>query len=267
MGNIFKSAMFKLVRDKTFIITLIIGVIVAVLISAIIGSAYKTYGIGLDLLQMQASPVNNFGISVPINLISLIVLEFTYGTIRNKIIAGYKKSTVYGGLFLVGLVFSLSLMIVYIGLSVFIGSAICGFDKAFANVDGANVVKFLLMAICSYVFVTSLALFYATLVRSIGPAITLTVLTLMACLIVPIIVLSLSATKGVDEYIKSATVLSYLDPVFYLALGSRLSMPILIEDVYYTTGSKFLIGVFSPLVYAALFYFLGVFIFSKRDLK
>lgn len=265
MGNIFKSAMFKLVRDKTFIITLIIGVIVAALISIIIGSAYKTEGVGFDLLQMQASPVNNFGIAVPINLISLIVLEFTYGTIRNKVIAGYKKSIVYCGLFLVGLVFSLSLMLVYISLSVFIGSAICGFDKAFANIDGANVVKFLLMAICSYVFVTSLALFYATLVRSIGPAITLTVLTLMACLIIPIIVLALSKSEG--EYIQSATVLSYLDPVFYLAMGSRLSMPLLSDAVLYTTGSKFLIGVFSPLIYAALFYFAGVFIFSKRDLK
>ena len=41
---------------------------------------------GQSMLVFSMSPAQNFGIAIPINLAVFIVLEFTQGTIRNKVI-------------------------------------------------------------------------------------------------------------------------------------------------------------------------------------
>ena len=100
MIKLMRSSLYKLFRDKTFHIILIIGVVVSVfmpLLYLIIDSQTGNIGStcnGYNLIIQSASPVQNFGIAIPINLITFIIGEFNYGTIRNKIIAGNKKSSI-----------------------------------------------------------------------------------------------------------------------------------------------------------------------------
>ena len=109
MGNLFKAFLFKLRKDLTFRITLFIGLGLAVLMTLIyLGidlvvkaleedpSSYKfVFCTGQNLFINSLSPAQNFGIAIPINLITFTVLEFTQGTIRNKIIAGNSKTNIY----------------------------------------------------------------------------------------------------------------------------------------------------------------------------
>ena len=104
MWNLFKAFIFKLRKDLTFRITLIVGAGVAILLTVIylfidlaaknlVGEAgYKfLFATGQNLFINSFSPAQNFGIAIPVNLITFTVLEFTQGTIRNKIIAGNSK--------------------------------------------------------------------------------------------------------------------------------------------------------------------------------
>lgn len=116
MINIIRASIFKLFKDWTFRITLFVGLGLAALLIGIQAGIGQLNG--QSMLLAAASPSSNFGLTVPINLVVFTVSEFTFGTIRNKIIAGHSKFKIYTGLFLTGLVFTFSLMLVYLGVIV-----------------------------------------------------------------------------------------------------------------------------------------------------
>ena len=94
MGRLMKAFLFKLSRDVTFRVTLIIGTAMAFGITLIYFGLQSLLVQELDfqnvklltghsMLISSMSPVDNFGIVLPINLIIFTCLEFTQGTIRN----------------------------------------------------------------------------------------------------------------------------------------------------------------------------------------
>ena len=115
MKNIFKAFLFKLKKDLSFRIIGIIGLALAVLLPTILflidlgisqlnddGKITHMLCTGQSLLVSSWSPTQNFGLAIPITLITLTVLEFTNGTIRNKVISGYSKTKIYLGLYFTG---------------------------------------------------------------------------------------------------------------------------------------------------------------------
>ena len=141
MGRLLKAFFFKLSRDLTFRITLIIGAVMAVAISLLYFGMQKflldelgggVEGVKLVCGQMMfttsMSPVQNYGLVIPINLIIFTCLEFSQGTIRNKIIAGNSKFKIYASLYVTGLVFALSLLSVYILICTGFGAIFGGFN-------------------------------------------------------------------------------------------------------------------------------------------
>ena len=135
MGNLFRAFFFKLRRDLTFRITLIVGAGLAILMMVLfliidnfLGDFDARVCSGQTLFLVSFTPTSNFGLAIPINLITFTVLEFTNGIIRNKIVAGNSKFKIYLGLFLSGLVFALSLLFVYVGLCTLLGTICGGFD-------------------------------------------------------------------------------------------------------------------------------------------
>ena len=128
MKELFLSYLYKLRHDITFRITLIIGGGMAILMTliylglgALLGSE-KPLISGEMMLLSSLSPTQNFGLAVPINLITFTVLEFNQGSIRNKIIAGHSKAKIYTSLFLNGLIFTIALVGAYVLLSWGLGS-------------------------------------------------------------------------------------------------------------------------------------------------
>ena len=167
MFNIIKASLFKLFRDRTFHVTAIIGIVLAGLIigiNALIGNLK-----GENMFLTVATPGSNFGLTIPINLIVFTVGEFTYGTIRNKIIAGLSKTKIYFGLFVTGLVFTFLLIGIYSALVIGISSAVGGF-----NIEAIGGVQFVLSyiayTVCTYIFITAISVFFAALIRGIGGA-------------------------------------------------------------------------------------------------
>lgn len=263
MKNIIKASIFKLFKDKTFRVTLIVGAVLAVLLSLLYmginkASSSSQIGTGGYMFITSFTPVTNFGIAIPINLIIMIVGEFTYGTIRNKVIVGYRKSYIYFALFLIGLIFTFFLLLAYVGLAVLFGSILNG---GWGNIiTGPEIGKYLAIGLSGYVFITSVSLFFSSLCRHQGAAIGLTILILIICMIAALV--SVATCSNLNDLMAAY----WINPLFAEAMtsiGGNIphAMDDLLKDQYMAPG------ILSPLIYAVVFYTAGTIIFMKKDLK
>lgn len=189
MSRLFKAFFYKISKDITFRITLIIGAGIAVfmillylLLDLFMDSEGMKMLTGQSMLTTSFSPAQNFGISIPINVVSFVVLEFTQGTIRNKIIAGHSKFKIYASLYLSGLMLAFSLLLIYVGTCTLFGTIIGGFDLNTATMIGMGmgakatpefIIKYVVLALLAYTSIVSYAVFIATSFRSMGPSIPL----------------------------------------------------------------------------------------------
>lgn len=279
MARLFTAFLFKLRKDVTFKVTLIVGAGVAVfmcllyfLIDQYAGAGFKSFT-GQTMLINSLSPVQNFGFAIPVNLISFICLEFTQGTIRNKIIAGNSKFKIYASLFLSGLVFAFALIIAYAGICTGIGAIFGGFDltkPALVNlgfpaiIDVKFILETLLIYALIYVFVTSFAVFVGTTFRVVGPSIPVVVVTLMLAFFGAYIV-----TSAVSDGDTILTILKFADPLY---APSGATMEFADPENFIATGAYYdnltLIGaIVSTSVYSIGFFAAGAIEFVKRDVK
>lgn len=282
MAKLFNAFFFKLRKDLSFRITLFIGIGLAILLSLILlgvelivngslGSSERLLT-GETMLTNSLSPVANFGIAIPVNLITFTVLEFSQGTIRNKIIAGYSKFKIYVSLYLFGLIFSLALLSIYVGLCTAIGSIYGGFNpygNGFTSIGSFTPTylwRLVLTTFISYLFIVSFTVFFSTLFRQIGGAIPVVIVVLFFFYFVALIASSLTLGAEPDNQFKTVIdILKFVDPLFApcasVAEFNGESITLVIDDLS-------LIGnIVSNLVYASIFFILGVFIFKKRDVK
>lgn len=266
MKNIIKASLFKLFKDLTFRVTLIVGLALAVLLSLLYmvinlnTSGPSVIGNGGYMLLTSFTPSQNFGLAIPINLIILIVGEFTYGTIRNKVIVGYRKSYIYFSLFLIGLIFTFFLLTAYTALSVALG---CLLNGGWGNlILGADIGKYILVSFCGYIFVCSLSIMLGTAIRNQGAAIGLTVLILVVCMIATLTVLS--SNNGNMNAVKAAFWLIPLFSESMTTIGGVIAPNIVTEVL---SGELLAASIVSPLIYGAICYLIGNFAFNHSDLK
>ena len=299
-----RAFFYRISKDITFRITLIVGAGMAVFMTLLYLILQNAVGDGMKMLSGQGmlissfSPAQNFGIAIPINLISFIYLEFSQGSIRNKIIAGHSKSKIYASLFLSGLVFAFSLLIVYVGLCTALGSIFGGFDPNGMAVGGttslgmivspAYLWKFVILAFLSYLTIVSFTVFIATVFRSMGPSIPVVMLVVMGAYLIPMILgaissgltMSAQATyveqyhqtptmeelRSYDETVKTfmdiTNVLKVVDPFYGIAATETTMEGVAVIDNLTLFG-----GIASNIVYSTLFFLAGMNIFRKRDVK
>ena len=290
MGRLFKAFFFKLSRDLTFRIVLIIGAGIAFFMTALYlmidlgieglsGAENIKFLTGPNMLLTSLNPTDNFGLAIPICLITFTCLEFTQGTIRNKIIAGHSKFQIYTSLVLSGLVLTFALLIVYTGLCTLIGIIFGGFSLdnpiliitlsiAGAHAEPLYIVQMLITAIVVYVAIVSYTVFFAALFRNIGPCIPVVIIVLIMLSLVGTIASTFSILLDDDTLLN---ILKIVDPLYVISGGgTEISYVIKndnpVEYVSLETGA-FIATIINNLVYAGAFYAGGALIFMKRDVK
>lgn len=278
MLNIVRASLFKLFRDWTFRITLIIGASLAVFMSLIYylidanlsdlsDSAVHVFATGQNMLFTSLQPTQNYGIAVPVNLVIFTIGEYTCGTIRNKIIAGNKKSNIYFGLIFTGLIFTISLMLVYCLVSFGFGSIFGGFNPqgsfAYGTMGKDFLIKMILISVVIYIFITVFSIFIATLIRNIGGAISIVIVSIMFLYVASVISYSAAVAKAVassSSVVKDYSM--YFNPFFIFG-----SLSVGNETTKVISDDAFIASLLCPSVYSAIFLLLGVKILAIRDIK
>ena len=285
MINLFRAFFFKLARDITFRVTLFIGLGMAffmmflyMLIDGFSGA--HVLCTGNNMFVSSFNPSQNFGLAIPINLVSFTVLEFTHGIIRNKIVAGNSKFKIYLSLFLTGLIFSLTLLFAYVGLSTLLGTIIGGFNangRAMLGViasDWSTVMspdfiwRYVVANILVYITVTSFAIFVSTLFRNVGPCIPLCIIVAMLLgAFFPMI------SQIPDVARKLGDSVLFLNPFQVIGNPERIVEEIQTPEIYYWKSTfmmsdyHLLATTICNLGWSAIFTALGTLIFVKRDVK
>ena len=272
MGNLFKAFLFKLRHDLTFKITLIIAVAVAFFMTflyVILGNILEQKMVSGEMMLVSSlSPAQNFGLAIPINLVTFTVLEFTQGSIRNKIIAGHSKAKIYLSLALNGLMFSFSLITVYVLLCFGLGCIFGGFNPIGATLilkmTTANYIpRMLISAIFCYLSITLFAIFFSTLFRSIGPSIPVIILVIVFAYIISTLIAQIPTNDTVIWTVR------IFDPFYALSSNEMTPVQVGSESVLAATvtDESFFSSIISNVVYSSIFFILGIVIFKNRDIK
>ena len=269
MGRLLKAFFFKLKRDLAFKITLIIGASMAVLTVVIFALMADGKALtGPNMLFTSLSPIQNYGIALPINLISFICLEFSQGSIRNKIIAGNSKLKIYISLCVSGIVYVFALLLVYAGICTILGTIFGGFDLSkqvilvtslipgFGNIDGAFLFKYIVIMLLIYLMLCMFATFVATSLRTIGPSIPIVVTVILFGFLGVTVVVS---TNPDNEIL--IALFRYLVPFYGIISPTLESTNLVISDI------DFIGTVICNLVWSILFFVFGCLEFKKRDVK
>lgn len=276
MRDLFRAFFYKIRKDLTFRITLIVGAGLAILMTLLYLLIDSGLGIGGHLLctgnnlfLVSFNPAQNFGIAIPINLITFTVLEFTHGIIRNKIVAGNSKVKIYISLFLTGLVYTLSLLFTYVGLCTLLGTIIGKFDPngfAMVGMSGYGIItpdfiwRFFVSAILVYITITAATIFISTLLRNIGPSIPIAIVVpILLCTIVPVIyqIPEVAEALGDLPYFLNPFQNLSASEAFHSSAGYNL----------YISDKAMWGALVSNLLWSAIFVGFGTLIFVKRDVK
>ena len=283
MVNLFRAFFFKLRKDLTFRITLIVGGGVAILMMLLYmlidGSGDHVYCTGNNLFVTSFNTAQNFGLAIPINLITFVVTEFSFGIIRNKIVAGNSKIKIYLSLFLTGLIFSLSLLFAYVGLSTLLGTIVGGFDPNGIGLLGLassyyNVTlnpeflwKFVIANILVYISFTAFIVFISTLLRNVGPSIPITILVpILLCTVFPLISTIPDVAEALGDiplWLNPFQVIGNPIKTGYEMVGGNEQF----FSKYIITDTELIATSVCNIMWTVLFVGFGAFIFVKRDVK
>ncbi len=270
MLNIFKSALYKMFRDKTFHVVCIIGLVLVAFMTFLgyiidqstDGFKYLT---GQNMLVTSMSPVQNFGLALPINLISLTIGEYTFGTFRNKIIAGYRKSYVYFTMILIGSIFTIGLITIYVCLSTLMGVIFGGFDLSipattFGILSGQFIGQYILYSVLTYLAIASFSIFISTNIRNHGGSVSIVVVSVMILYLTSLFV-RLSSVGHFDDF----NFYQWINPLYCYGATSVDT----IANGGHATFNKTLSisSVVAPMLWIVVFNVLGTICFIKRDIK
>ena len=304
MGNIFKAFLFKLKKDLSFRIIGIIGLALAVILPTILflidlgisqingdGKIIHMLCTGQSLLVSSWSPTQNFGLAIPITLITLTVLEFTNGTIRNKVISGYSKTKIYLGLYFTGLLYTLAFISLYVLVCFGLGCAFGGFNPkgelfSISSLAGGSITpdflwKVIVLALLAYTVIATVTIFFSTLFRNIGPSIPVVIILIVLCAgmasISQVLALFGSDSENADSMAKLLSgigkFLQAINPVHSVVVfDTKSTTEVINEELNYTTTigiswSSFWTEVVNNLIYIGAFFTGGLLLFRKRDIK
>lgn len=266
MNNLIKNEIFKMKKDKSLKIGLIVTValtVLTVLSNLLVNNMLK----GTELPDMEMlgdlfftskysistffSITNNFSFILPVFIAIFICKDFSYGTIRNKVIAGYSKTKIYLSTlissYLVGGVLILINLIVTIILSMLLLEG---------DVEIVWLLKICALGILMYVEVLSMITFIAMCTKSQA----LTIVLSMVIMFLGVILVSVLELYDSTKWIGDLTFLKHSN--ILTAQGSEE-----IDSVYLLTTTRTIKVLLSSIGWIGLFGLLGIYGFNKKDIK
>lgn len=144
MIRLLRSMLYRMIKDKIIIVSLIVSLAMSLLL-IFVGLIFEhllndqslttlglvPYNSGEGLFLASLTLTNNYGLAIPIFASILICRDFSYGTIRNKIIAGYKRSDIYISSLLANIIFSVASLTIVVLFTTLCGTIIFGFGREF----------------------------------------------------------------------------------------------------------------------------------------
>lgn len=268
MINLLKADFFRLLKHKITLVSLIIALALP-LIMAGLYAALKAFLIdiggeesadvfniamnGGTLMLSTFSLTNNLGLVLPVFLVIGIMSDISSGTIRNKIILGYKRYQIFASHFITAFIYALAIMVVYAAFSALWGIIFLGAPELTSE-GQLSYLYYYVLGLLGLAIVAALAscLSLSTL-NSAGSIIITLAITIVVGFLASILMTFLNG-PDIADYVKH--IIRFI-PSY---VNSYASM----DNI---TTIMFLEGLGGIAIFTAIPYALGTYLFSKRDLK
>ncbi|MBQ7906512.1 MAG: ABC transporter permease subunit [Clostridia bacterium] len=271
MLSLLKTDLRRTFRDKLFLIVCIIGAVFAIIMPLLYVLIFTGLGemelgefrMALDAKTMffsAFSPGGDFGLIVPILIAIIICKDFSYGTVRNKIIAGKSRSAIFMSLFTTSTIAMCTVILAQALLTLLISLIFFDYQQGgFTAGDFGYLLLSVLFSLLVYVFISALVSFLAVFMKNTGLAVVMYVAVSFLFTIVGSIIMIAGLTVD-PENTTAVTILEFLNNTNIFTSGLiGTGTTYTFEDVMYilmpTIGGT------------AVFLALGLLVFNKKDLK
>ena len=270
MKNLLSADFLRIFKDKIFKITLIVIIIFGIVTSLFnFGLVYligflsspeeaeylREYYNGYQLFIGAFNPTSSIAMVISIMSIIMVCKEFSFGTIRNKLIAGHSRLKVFLSSYITQIIFGIMMITIYSIICLLLGTLLLGFYEEF---DGKMFLKLLIIyfqSISIFIFFDSICIFICHLCKSVGFSIVIYVAFIFGYDIANTIVEAVMTVYLSDNKV-FLEIFSY-SPLDLYKNRSEYAFNILENIKLFLTC-----GVFS-----SIFGLLGCVTFNKRDVK
>ncbi len=273
MKRLLKADFYHLRKSRLTLIALILAVafpLLTVLLFSGIRAIGELDGNEAGDLLLNANYVigsvfsftNNLGLVIPVFAGIIVCLDYSNGTLRNKVIAGNRRSSVYLSHLIVSMLFCVGVIVLYAILTVALALIFFPFHWDPSLNLGTEVLYFVLYGIMSFAFIATVSTMLALIFRSIAPTIIVTILFSMVLLIFNSVIMLI-------DY-EPIRYIVYLIPTFganFFNLNDFNILGILSQTTDASRGVIFAEGMLSYLFFGTIHTLIGLLVFRKRDLR
>ncbi len=250
MSTLLKADCYKMFRQRSFYICLIVCVILAVI------QVFSVDYSSTILLSMSAADPSMAEIAAPYTTLSasaqlkgtfslngilfaaifiplFVSSEFRSGTVKNTLAKGFSRTQYFFSKWIVSLIFSIVVVLLYSAAATVTGTFLWGFGSVDAGYY-SDIVQFVLLQILVNAAFASLFLMFSFLIRSTGGAIALNVCVLQfASLAVSLIEMLLYWCTGQDFPITNGWLATNVTQLITDPLTTTLAMQAIIVSLAY----------------------------------
>lgn len=208
-------------------------------------------------------PSSNFGLIMPV-LVSIIVCkDFSFGTIRNKIICGYSRVKIFFSLFFTSAAVICSVMLLHAFLT--LGISLIFFDYQTAPVQSGDILYFLisvLLEILVYVFISALVSYLCVSMKNVGLVIVMYVaINFLLTIIDSILLIGTQVLQYEYAERNAYKVMEFLRKINLFSSTSLIG-----SSTSYTVG-EVLYTAIPAVIGSALLIICGILVLRKKDIK
>lgn len=276
MINLLKADFKRVLKDKLLLVVCILAVVFALitplLYRLLLGDtladpALEAMGLSIVSAKSQFfgafSLGNNLGLVIPIFLGIILCKDFSHGTVRNKIISGKSRTSVFFSMYIVCAVTMWVVALIHAFLT--LGISLIFFDYQATEFTSADLIYFfesLTFEFLVYLCVAAIVSFLCVAMKNVGLVIVVYVaimfgLTMIAA-VFQVIIAFLGMRDGDNTLIMFLEFLQRIN-IFNSATVIGMGTSYELKDILYLT--------LSPVIGIAGFLGFGTLIFGKKDLK
>lgn len=274
MTELFRADLKRVLKDKLLLVMGILAVVFAVITPLLYAAIFSIDGLMSDpmfasLVSAKSqffqsfSMTNNLGLIAPVLLAIVLCKDFSFGTVRNKIIAGKSRSAIFLSLFAVCSLVLICVMLLSAFISLFVSLLFFDYQPTpFTAADFGYFVASLGFELLVLLFMAALLSWLCACRRNVGTAIVLYVaITFLLMLLGSVVQMVSGVLLITGDSPKLAEALLVIDrlnvgrAVSYIGNGTTYTA----KDVLYLT--------LPPLAGILGFVGLGIIGFRKKDLK
>lgn len=274
MGNLLSSDLRRIRKDKLMMVALIIAVVFSVvtpllyfaIFQGIDDTTTELLGIGTSAKNLFFAAFNignDLGLIAPLLIAIILFKDFSFGTIRNKIIAGKSRSSIFLSMYASCLIAVVVVTLVYAFLTLGVSLLLFPYqDSAFLWSDLWYFLSSMVLELVLYFFVAALVCYVTVSSKNVGLVIVKYLGIVMGVTIVTsILQLALMAAQMENGQGTAVKVMEFIQRIniynFVNVIGRGTSY----------TGEDLAYLLITPVVLTALLLLIGNRKLCKKDIK